>query len=444
MVDISRHLEKAREAEKKKNFPFAIQLYHQMLAMKPDDEEARRGLHTTLESYGRYRSGNLFLSFLSTLGPRISIFFARLGKNHPGQARGWEKVLAAAPNDRGALRALSHALERAGYLRSAQVAWEHLGRVTGDDGEPWRRAGDLRHRLGDREGALEAYEKALAANPRDQEALRSRKNLAAEGALERSSFRSASSSRELIKDEDKAKELERSQRLVHSADSLDDELASLEDKLAEKPEDAGLLLRKSQVLRKLGRREEALELLAGLRDRNEAGFEGLRLLGDLRIEGLEEKLARAGEGEESRRLAGELKDVREEVARDLVNAHPTDARLRLRLGEALQESGRLDEAIAEFQNAGKDPRFRSETTIKLARAFRAKGLADLALSQYRKALEWLEGSGDRHRETLYELGDLLEEKGEKAEALQVFSRIYEADITFKDVSARIDRLRGEG
>jgi hypothetical protein len=56
----------------------------------------------------------------------------------------------------------------------------------------------------------------------------------------------------------------------------------------------------------------------------------------------------------------------------------------------------------------------------------------------------LEGTGERHREILYELGDLLEETGEQEEALRMFSRIYEADITFKDVSKRIDRLRGKG
>ena len=116
MVDISRHLEKAKAAAKKKNFPIAIGLYHQMLDLKPDDEEARRGLHEVLETYAQYRTGNALLSFLSTLGPRLAVFFGGLGKNHAGQARSWEKVLASSPGDRGALKALAQCLVRLSKL----------------------------------------------------------------------------------------------------------------------------------------------------------------------------------------------------------------------------------------------------------------------------------------------------------------------------------------
>ena len=43
-MDISKHLERAGEAVRKKNFDFAITLYNQALAIKPDNREARLGL----------------------------------------------------------------------------------------------------------------------------------------------------------------------------------------------------------------------------------------------------------------------------------------------------------------------------------------------------------------------------------------------------------------
>ncbi len=444
MVDLSRHLEKAEEAARKKNFPFAIQLYHQILGLRPDYEEARRGLHQTLDRYASYRKVQPFLAYLSSLGPRISAFFSRLGKNPAGEARAWDKVLKVDPRNQRALEALGDALERAGFLRSAQVVFEDLAGLRRDDPGPWKRIGVLRRRLGDLEGALEAYEKALEADPRDQEALRARKNLSAEGALERTRFAQAASSRELIKDKEKAQELERSQRVVRTREDLVEDLEALEKKLAQTPDAPALLLRKAEVLRKLGRPREALDLLEQLRSRGEGGLAALRLLGELRIQEKEEALKEArkgGAGEEAmERAREELEETRLQVARDLVQANPTDLGLKFRLGEALLSRGLLDEAVAEFQQAVKDPRFKTEAQVRLARAFRRKGLVDLALSQYSKALESLGPSGEKSREVLYEMGVLLEEKGDLQGAREKFARIYEEDITFKDVSERLERL----
>ena len=444
MVDLSRHLEKAEEASRKKNFPFAIQLYQQILALKPDYEEARRGLHQTLDRYASYRKVQPFLAYLSSLGPRISAFFSRLGKNPAGEARAWEKVLKVDPRNQGALQALGNALEKAGFLRSAQVVFEDLAGLRGKDPEPWKRVGALRHRLGDLDGALDAYEKALAADPRDQEALRARKNLSAEGALERTRFAQASSSRELIKDKEKARELERSQRVVRTREDMEEDLEALEKKLAGNPDAPALLLRKAETLRKLGKNKEALGLLEDLRSRGEGGLAALRLLGELKIQEKEEALEKArqggGAGEALERARAELEETRLQVARDLVQSNPTDLGLKFRLGEALLAQGRVDEAVAEFQQAVKDPRFKTEAQVRLGRAFQRKGLVDLAVSQYSKALESLGASGEKAREILYEMGVLLEEKGDLEGAKEKFARIYEEDITFKDVSERLERL----
>ena len=40
-MDLSKHLEKAREAVKRRNYPFAINLYSQLLGLQPDNGAAR-------------------------------------------------------------------------------------------------------------------------------------------------------------------------------------------------------------------------------------------------------------------------------------------------------------------------------------------------------------------------------------------------------------------
>jgi len=445
MVDISRHLERAEEAVRKKNFRFAIQLFHQLLDLKPDHEEARRGLRQALDRFAAYRRVPAWLSFLGSLGPRLSVLLAGLSRRPASQARALERLLAVDPSNRRALLALGDCLERAQFHRSARVVFEHLAGLEPGSSGPWKRVGSLLARLGDHEAALAGYERALSADPKDQEALRARKNLAAEGALARSAFTTAGSTQELVKDREQARELERSQKVARTREDLEEELASLDAKLAQVPGDSALLLRKALVLRRLGAGAEAMGLLERLKAGGQAGLEALRLLGDLKLEALAERIRAQGPGcppAEKDRLEREMVELRLGIAEDLVAAHPTDLGLRYRLGEALLQAGRQDQAIAEFQQAVKDPRFKSEALVQLARAFRGKGLADLAIAQYSKALETLGTHNERVQEVLYELGDLLAAEGRIEEALGKFSQIFAADINFRDVARRIEELRG--
>jgi hypothetical protein len=47
-MDLNKHLANAADAVKRRNYPFAIKLYGQLLALQPDSGEARAGLRTAL------------------------------------------------------------------------------------------------------------------------------------------------------------------------------------------------------------------------------------------------------------------------------------------------------------------------------------------------------------------------------------------------------------
>ena len=99
-----------------------------------------------------------------------------------------------------------------------------------------------------------------------------------------------------------------------------------------------------------------------------------------------------------------------------------------------------DAAIAELQQAVKDPRKKAEAQFLLGRAFQQKNLGDLALGQFEKALQ-ASGQGQLAKDSLYEMGSLCEQLGRRDQAIQHFARILEQDIGFKDVAQRIDRLK---
>ena len=120
---------------------------------------------------------------------------------------------------------------------------------------------------------------------------------------------------------------------------------------------------------------------------------------------------------------------------------PTDFALQFQLGRALVDAGEFDEAIGAFQKSVKDPKTRLDSLLKLGACFQRKGLLDLAEKQLKTALEESTPASERGKSILYNLGLIAEQAGRKSDAFTWFSRIYEADIAYRDVAKKIEALR---
>ena len=60
-MDFSKHIQKAEEATRKRNYDFAVQLYQQLLEIDPDQSEARGGLRRALKKrFEQKKGGKLF------------------------------------------------------------------------------------------------------------------------------------------------------------------------------------------------------------------------------------------------------------------------------------------------------------------------------------------------------------------------------------------------
>ena len=60
-MDFSKHLSKAEEALKRRNFDYAIELYRQLIDLDPDLGEARGGLRRALKAKHERQSGGRLL-----------------------------------------------------------------------------------------------------------------------------------------------------------------------------------------------------------------------------------------------------------------------------------------------------------------------------------------------------------------------------------------------
>jgi tetratricopeptide (TPR) repeat protein len=117
--------------------------------------------------------------------------------------------------------------------------------------------------------------------------------------------------------------------------------------------------------------------------------------------------------------------------------YPADLRLRLELGRLYQAAGRLCDAIREFQRAVAHPHLRIKAMRYLGECFALRGMNDLAMRAFQKALSEKPHLEDK-KELLYLLGSVFDRMGKEDEALAQFKRIYEVDIGFRDVATKVE------
>ena len=443
-LDFSKHIQKAEEAARRRNFDYAVELYQQLLEIDPDQGEARSGLRRVLKKRLEAKKGGRLLRAISGAGPLALARTLRKAGKHAAAVKALESYLATNPLDADANLMLGQELEAGEHFKSARAVYEFLAEIAPKNPEGLKRAGAMMHRTGDPLKALEYYERALAADPRDQEALKARKNLAAETALRTTSFETAQHSREQIKDKGEARELERSNRLHRTEEELQHDLEQLEGRLADSPSDPELLIAMADVHERLGDPAAALDLVERASDYRKDSFDLIERVAALKSKVLKKSISqadKAGEAELAGRLEQELCSFQIESGRRLVRLRPGDGGLRLKLGKLLLRDEAYDEALSEFQKVVDDPRLAREALFYLGQSFQKKGFHDLARKNYERALDGNPGHDERAKEILYNLGTIAETEGQDEQARSCFSRIFEVDIGYRDVAAKMEQYK---
>lgn len=443
-MDFSKHLAKAEEALRRKNFDFAIDLYRQLLDLDPDQEEARSGLRVAARRRFEAKQGSKLLRSLSgavPLGKARSL--VKLNK-HAAAANALEDYLAKSPMDEEANLLLGQSLEAAGHKRSAKAVYEFLAEIAPKNPEGLKRAGAMFAAAGDVAGALGYYERALEADPRDQESLKARKDLAAEAALQSSRLDEVSHSREALADQVQAQKLERQRKLVLSPEELEAELERLEARYADEPGNPDLLLELADIHEKRKDFEAALDMARRASDYRKDDEELAVRCGKLEVKALKRRLAKAdkaGDRELADRLEGQLNALELREVQGRAERRPGDLGLQVELAKLQMRAGEFDAALSALQRAQDDPARARDVAFLKARCFQEKGFVDLATSDFERALEGLPNSDDRAKEILYNLGLLAEAAGDSERARGLYARVFEVDIGYRDVAAKMEALR---
>jgi predicted Zn-dependent protease len=281
------------------------------------------------------------------------------------------------------------------------------------------------------------------------------KNLGAMDTMESAGYSKGGSFRDQIRDMQKQSLLLIGDKDFADFDAQQAIIAQAEHDYKAEPHDPGKLTRLVEALEKTEHPEfegKAIELLQEWYDKTKQ-FRYRQRIGAINIKQLSrmerskrEALIKDPKNEELRndyaqfsreQLEFELKEF--QLATD---AYPTDMRWRIEVGKRMFRLSRFQDAIPILQQARSDPKYRVDAGVLLGLAFFQAGFndeADDTLGQLIKDYQ-LQGD-DRSKEMFYWRARVLEQKGLKPDAISHFSKVAQWDFNYKDVQARIKKLR---
>ncbi|MEX0777032.1 MAG: tetratricopeptide repeat protein [Phycisphaeraceae bacterium] len=321
-------------------------------------------------------------------------------------------------------------------------------------------ARDYLAEVGDYERAIEACKRAVQVTPDDAPLLQDLKNLEAEWSMQKANY--AGAARDSVKDTEHQKTLEDEQRLVKTESILENMIKTRRAEYEETPEDPSKLSRLIDALLESGTPEAVAEAMRVLREvwEQTGQYRHKVRMGDIQIRQFKRELREYGahlkanpNDETTRRIMADT--VRKELAFELgeyqerVKNYPTDMGFRYHLGVRLYLTKQFDEAIAEFQQARADPKHRGASMLYLGKCYNAKGWFDEAVDALRQGIASREIVDDRIGLDLrYDLMEALESLGEKnkslvhaREAQKIASEILQANINYRDIRQRIEKIR---
>ncbi|HVS64354.1 MAG TPA: tetratricopeptide repeat protein [Thermoanaerobaculia bacterium] len=123
------------------------------------------------------------------------------------------------------------------------------------------------------------------------------------------------------------------------------------------------------------------------------------------------------------------------------NIAEEDSDTHYNLGIAYLEMMLIDEAIGEFQIAAKSPDHRADACAMLGQCYREKGMSDLAVKWYQRALEISNLENAQRAGVLYELGQTFEAMDDRESAYYTYLELRGVDSSFRDVRERIEALQ---
>ena len=441
MVDLSKHLIRARQSLDRRQYDYVLEQMEECLDLDPTNLEVHKMLLESARKKAKEGAktsmfGSMSMPSLSSDPHKKLIAQAkRLGKNPE------PKVLADV-----ASAAQEMAVKVKPMIEVAVYYYEEfINTGLFNDKVLWQLAAIYQSK-GELDRAIKLLRDLERAQPNHAEAGRTIKNWEAMRSMTQRSTAVAGDFRTQLASDTGASKAEAMNRMIRTVDDAKEVLGYIEQDLAQNPADKQLWVKKGDIHRRINQFAEAKAAFVKAQALDEHDFTLVIRLGDIAIEEAKLKVeALSAPGQDPAALAAakaerlqlEISEYRRRVERQ-----PTDMSHRFNLGTRLIQNGDIDGAAAEFQKTVGDPKVRQESHRYLGFCFAKKNLLDLAVQQYTSFLSLaLDDQSDKAKEVRYLRGRVLEDQGKRDDAIKDFERIVAIDLNYKDAATRLNKLR---
>jgi tetratricopeptide (TPR) repeat protein len=301
------------------------------------------------------------------------------------------------------------------------------------------------HNAGACERALNEF---MRNSPYDTDLVQAQKNLSAQKTMNEGGYGQIeggkASYRDILRNKEESVSMEQENRVQKSDDVTERLIGEYEERLHTEPDNLRLLRQLAELYTQKSRFDEALEVYGRIKG-SEMGSDATldRAITETtvrrfnyQIEQLDPALPESAE--QAARLAAEKLAYQMSDCQQRVEKYPTDMAIRFEMGQLYLEAGKIAEATAEFQKAQGNPHKRIAAMSYLAQCFSRRKMYDMAARKLQEALKEKPGFDEEKKDLIYQLGSVLETMGKKEEAIEQFKIIYEMDISYRDVGAKVD------
>jgi tetratricopeptide (TPR) repeat protein len=456
-MDTSKLTEKAKEAVQRRNYEYAIDLFQQALALNPDDVESRRDLRAVATRFVKEKGISPSSAWIKGLGPVIKVLFSSK-KNAEKTIIECETFLKNDPGNTWILTKLGKAAMFLGYHKTAVQVFNEVHNSHPENIENLRNLEEAHESKGDINAAIETCEMILKVKSNDHEASQKLKNLSATQSSQIFQRGATEGSQSIVKDKDVHSQHEVDMHEIHSLPQREQALAIQQQKLAEAKTDdprhlASFHVNIGDLWLKVEPDFEAAEKAYNkAKELQPTDYTYVFKLHDLEIlryrtqlKPLEDKLkaapADAVSKQSYQKLRAEFNNYHMKSYQQRVKVRPMDLAVAYTLGTIYYDMTKLDEAIGQFQRTVNDPARRKESLLRLGICFSRKSQFELAAKQFSQGLGEIQVMDQMKKTLLYHLGDTYDRMNDNEEAIKAFTQLYEADIGFKDVSKRLEKLK---
>ena len=447
--DLRELYEKGNAALQKKNYDYAVAIYNQILSREPAFYPGREALRAVQRAKAGSGSGGFFKKVFGTASASPLLAKAQLQlRTDPKEALGTcEQILNSDPNNTAAHKLLAEAASSLGFLKTAVLSLEIAYKNNPGDWSIAQRLGEALNEAGQISRAQTVYSEIQKANPHDPAIAMAVKNLAARQTMSESGYEAVESGkgsyRDILKDEKQAVALEQENRQVKSDDVATELIQEYQQRLEKEPNNKRLLRAIAELYAQRKQFDTALEYynqIGTIEGQTDPSLE--KAIADTKLRKLDHEISLIGESPDADARRKALQTERAELAisdaRRRVERYPNDLTFRFELGQILFDAGRISEAIQEFQKAQNNPNRRIQSLYYLGKCHLQRGMPDLAARALQNAIAEKVVFDDEKKELIYTLGTVLEKQGKTEDAIAQYKLIYEVDIGFKDVAAKVD------